>query len=395
MNDETIVDVSIVGAGVVGLTLAIALSQQGLKISLIDSKSADYFSAQKSMKPYDARVYALNQAAITLFSSIGMMPRLKQSRHALYREMLLWEKNTSQTLRLSSDEHTIDQLGWITEQSVLVSALWELFLTESRIKFIGDTTVEAVDSVAARLVLKNGMSLHSKLIIGADGAHSIIRSKVDIVSDISSYEQTALVVNVSHSRPHESTAYQCFDREDSLAFLPLSNPYHSSVVWSLSASAMQTVMNLSDSEFTRQLQAAFDDKLGTITLLSTREVFPLIKRHARKYFKDRVVLIGDAAHTIHPMAGLGLNVGLMDVARLIECLVSAFKKQHDIGSQKVLRRYERLRSGHVSMMLRLLDSLQWSFKHQLPFTWVNHAPWLKRRMINIAQGAYSLPMILE
>lgn len=395
MNHETMVDISIVGAGVVGLTLAIALSQQGLKIGLIDSKSADYFSAQKSMKLYDARVYAVNQAAITLFSSIGMMPGLRQSRHALYREMLLWEKNTSQTLRLSSDEHTIDQLGLIVEQSVLVSALWELLLTESRIKFIGDTTVEAVDSTAARLFLKNGMCLHSKLIIGADGAHSIIRSKVDIASDISSYEQTALVVNVSHSRPHESTAYQCFDREDSLAFLPLSNPYHSSVVWSLSASAMQTVMDLSDSEFTRQLQAAFDDKLGTIALLSTRKAFPLIKRHARKYFKDRVVLVGDAAHTIHPMAGLGLNVGLMDVAHLIECLVSAFKKQHDISAQKVLRRYERLRSGHVSMMLRLLDSLQWSFKHQLPFTWVNHVPWLKRRMINIAQGAYSLPMILE
>ncbi|MFO1258309.1 MAG: FAD-dependent monooxygenase [Gammaproteobacteria bacterium] len=395
MNDELLLDISIVGAGVVGLTLAIALSQQGLKVALIDSKSVDYFSAQKSMKPYDARIYALNQAAMRLFNSIGMMPALWQSRHAIYRDMILWQKNRLQSLKLSSREHTIDQLGLIVEQSILVSLLWDQLLREHDIKFIEDTTVEAVDSLAGRLVLRNGMCLHSKLIIGADGARSIIRSKLDIVCEISSYDETALVVNVFHSKPHESTAYQCFDGESTLAFLPLCDPHHSSVVWSLSTSAMQAVMDLSDEDFIKQLQSAFDHKLGPISLLNSRQIFPLIKRHVRKYFKDRVVLVGDAAHTIHPMAGLGLNLGLMDVTDLVGCLTSAFKKQKEVGSQKALRRYQRLRSTHASMMLQLMDSLKWGFKNRLPFTWVNHAPWFKRRMINIAQGAYSLPMILQ
>lgn len=395
MKDETRIDISIVGAGVIGLALAIALSQQGLKVALIDSKGSEYFSALKDMQPYDVRVYAINQAAMNLFNSIGMMSSLWGSRHALYREMILWQKDGPQTLKLSSREHTIDQLGMIVEQNVLISLLWDKLLAEHHIQFIGDTTVETVDSDAAKLYLKNGLCLSSKLIIGSDGAHSIIRSKVGMACNISSYEQTALVVNVSHSQPHCNTAYQCFDGEASLAFLPLSDPRHSSVVWSLSTSAMQTIMDLSDSEFVEQLQAAFGDQLGVIGLLSTRAVFPLIKRHATKYFKDRVVLVGDAAHTIHPMAGLGLNVGLMDVTHLVECLVPAFKKQQDIGSKKILRRYERVRSSHVSMMLWLLDSLKWGFKNQLPFSWINQVPWLKRRMINIAQGGYSLPMILE
>jgi 2-polyprenylphenol 6-hydroxylase len=388
------VDVSIIGGGVIGLTLAIALSQQGLKVALIDTKHADFFLKQKQIQPYDARVYAVNQAALNLFDSIGVTDSILQARHGVYHDMVVWAKGTDRSLFLTSRTETWSQLGYIVEQSILLSTLWDKLQDESRVSFFGGAIIQDMDVSSACINLQDGTVICSELIVGADGANSFVRKNCAFELTSQSYVQSAIVANVSHTAVHNNTAYQCFDRDEPLAFLPLAHAHHSSVVWSCATEQANMLLKMRSEQFVDTMREAIDAKLGDLTLISDRFVFPLMKRHAKQYFKERVVLVGDAAHTVHPMAGLGMNLGLMDVQHLVDSIARAYRKERDIGSQMVLRRYERRQLAHNAWMIKLLDTLKFSFQKQLPYEWINHLPWVKSKMINVAQGAYSLPRIL-
>jgi|WetSurMetagenome_2_1015567.scaffolds.fasta_scaffold01827_2 2-polyprenylphenol 6-hydroxylase len=348
------VDLAVVGAGAVGMTFAAAMRNKGFKIAMLDGKANLCPSPQAA---YDSRVFALTRASERIFESVGAWKSFE--RNSPFQNMEVWENNGQ--IQFFCDELGEPNLGYITELWVILRALAQTLQTSSDIQFFTDSKITSLEFQQNQyfITLESGETLNAKLVIGADGANSKVRELAGISLNSKEYNHHALVATVQTELPHQMTARQRFLGSSILAFLPLSEPHICSIVWSVPPNQAKDLLKLSVEEFNQLLSTSFAHKLGEVSLISERFIFPLIKRHAMQYVKPHLALMGDAAHTIHPLAGQGMNLGLLDAASLAELLLQ--HRNRPLGDFQTLRRYERWRKTETTTMMTAMGSFKYLF----------------------------------
>lgn len=384
-------DVVVIGGGMVGAALACALGGGRLSIAVIEgNEPPDVHSGD----PWELRVSAITAASQHLFVNLGAWPGMVARRVSPYREMHVWDATGDGVIHFDSADAGLPFLGHIVENNVIQRALWERMGAHENIRVhcpaaLAGLYVQA-DHVEVRLA--DGRALRARLVVGADGARSRVRELAGIGVDGWSYEQHAVVTTVHTSEPHRETAWQRFMPDGPLAFLPL-NDGQCSIVWSTTPRHAAHLVGESEDAFLAQLRDASDGVLGRMLACGPRAAFPLRLRHAREYVRPRIALIGDAAHTVHPLAGQGVNLGLLDAAALA-CELSV-PGLRDPGSHALLRRYERARKGHNMLMLGVMDGFKRLFGSQAaPLVWArntglkltDNAGLLKNLIIEHAMG---------
>ncbi|MDH5395490.1 MAG: UbiH/UbiF/VisC/COQ6 family ubiquinone biosynthesis hydroxylase [Gammaproteobacteria bacterium] len=365
MNKNTDFDVVIVGAGMVGATLAcgLALKMPQLKIAVVDAFAPKLDWDENS---FDIRVSAITRASQKLFRSIGAWENITRQRVSPYRDMFVWDAGGNGELHFDSADMGESDLGHIIENRVIVKALNQRMHDIENITLFCPAQLQKMEFNETQVVLtlSDQSRLTAKLIVGADGTQSWVRGQADIAVKGWDFDQAALVTTVKTEKYHQDTAWQRFLATGPLAFLPLAEGY-SSIVWSTSPEEAKRLMLLSAGEFAAELEQAFDCKLGKVESVAERAVFPLRLFETLHYIQPRLALVGDAAHTIHPLAGQGVNLGLADTASLIAVIHSAISARKDIGSVAVLRQYERWRRADNRSMLVAMDGLKRLFGSEL------------------------------
>jgi len=383
-------DVIIVGGGMVGATLAVALAEQStLKIAVIEAfepKPLTEFDVP------DLRVSALTLASETLLKNLGIWQQLIPSRISQFSNMDVWETSTS-ALHFDCAEIGESHLGHIVENIHIQQASLERCKQIKNIDIICPAT--PVSRSNNTLTLEDGRTLTAKLIVGADGGQSSLREWANIKVHGWDYQQTAIVCTVTTEYSHQQTARQRFLPEGPLAFLPLADPNQCSIVWSNSTEEAELLSQLDNETFKNILSKAFENKLGEITNISQRASFPLKLKHADHYVEQGFALVGDAAHTIHPLAGQGVNIGFLDAATLAEIVIEAHLKGRDIGSLHMLNKYQRQRKADNIAMQLSMDIFKRTFGSDFaPIRWarrfalksVSQSTVLKNFFIHQASG---------
>lgn len=339
MNRRNMFDAVIVGAGIVGSSTALALSQLGLRIALVEAKPTPQWRKEDEIDP---RVVALAASSVNLFSRLNGWTTIFESRVCAYRRMHVWDAPSAGELDFDAADNGDTALGYIVENSLIQHVLWQALQKCSSIDLYCPTVVTSTEITEQARVLElvDGTWLRSRLVIAADGSGSPLRQMTQITIQGHDYSQRAIVCHVETERPHGFTAWQRFLSGGPLAFLPLSDG-RSSIVWSVPTIQAERLLALNDTAFAAELGVAFDFRLGAIINCTPRMSFPLKLLLAERYIAERFVLIGDAAHTVHPLAGQGVNLGLRDVSTLVEIVEHAQAGNSDFASLANLRKYER------------------------------------------------------
>ena len=351
-------DVVIIGGGIVGLTAAIAMSQRDFSVALID---AGGLTADTNL--IDPRVYAINQASQSLLDKLGIWEHLDKTRASPYQHMHVWVAASNAHIDFDARMIGCDRLGTIIEEAVVKQALLQRLSKQNIVIFPHSKVLDVQPSTDDLSVTDGDTTWQAKLLIVADGATSTTRQLLGVSLTSWPYHQQAIVTLIGTEKPHQHTAYQVFNPDGPLAFLPLADSHQCSIVWSTTSSRAQALMTLSDDEFAAQLTTAFAAKLGGCTVLDKRHQFPLHMRHAKRYSGPHWLLMGDAAHTIHPLAGLGLNVGLADLTAWLDLLDSDMTQ---LCSNKMLGAYQRQRKHAVWQMIALMGGLKTIFANPIP-----------------------------
>lgn len=357
-------DIIIVGSGVVGVTTALAIAQQTpLQIALVEANKN--LPAWNPSSPYGHRVSAISLASKQIFESVRAWDAIRAKRLHAFTHMSVFDETEQAKIDFDCADVNESALGYIIEDTVLRASLLEQLPQQKNIHLLQPVQFTALKQQPenVQLTTTNNSTLTTKLLIAADGAHSWVREQLEISLKAKDYEQTALVATVQTELPHQSTAWQRFLSTGPIAFLPLNDPHSCSIVWSVTQQKAQTLLALNDAEFQQQLYAAFSH-LGKIISTSARYHFPLHLRHAKNYVLDRIALVGDAAHTIHPLAGQGLNLGLLDASYLAETIATADAKNRDFSRFTTLRRYERWRKSDNFTMLTAVDFIKYLFANE-------------------------------
>jgi ubiquinone biosynthesis UbiH/UbiF/VisC/COQ6 family hydroxylase len=383
----------IAGAGTVGLTVAALLvtgrCADRLQVHVLDARPLPRWRADE----LHLRVYALSRASQLTLEQVGVWPRVLAARASAYRRMHVWEGDEPfgpGALEFDSAEIGEPDLGHIVEDNLLRTLLADVLAAAPNATLAVGTALESID-VGARSVtvrLANGGSVAGTVLLAADGTDSAVRRLLDLPVTGASYGQTALVTHVTSAAPHRETAWQRFLPGGPLAFLPLADG-RSSIVWSLPTAEAERLLAVDDAEFLTELNAASAGVLGALSACTARAAFPLQALHALRYTTARVALVGDAAHTVHPLAGQGMNLGLLDAAAVAAVIEDAVLAGEDAGDAKVLRRYERERKGDNLRMLAAFDALNRLFR--LP-TWAAPLRTLGLRTVNATAPAKRLLM---
>ena len=350
-------DVVIVGGGMVGATLACALGDTSLRVALVEANSE---LPEWNASDYALRVSAITRASQQIFETLGIWPAIEKRRAFAFRDMHVWDASGHGEIHFDSAELGEAYLGHIIENNVIVLALYERLKDFQNVDLLSPRTCEQVffDAENASLRLSGGKTLKTSLIIAADGSNSWLRQQTNIIVRGWDYDQSAIVTYVRTEKSHQETAWQRFMPDGPLAFLPIDENI-SSIVWSTHPEQATLLAGLDDDTFCAELTAAFEGRLGNVESTGPRAVYPLRFFDAERYIQPRLALIGDAAHTMHPLAGQGVNLGLADVASLAEVLLQAHQARRDPGLEHTLRRYERWRKSENRIMLASVDS----FKH--------------------------------
>ncbi len=365
MSQTTIqADVVIVGGGMVGATLACALGDSSLKVILLEAGSGEY---QLPAEGFELRVSAITRASQRIFETLGVWQGIAARRISPYRDMHVWDAAGSGVIHFDSAEIGEATLGHIIENNVITAALYERLKAFENVEVLTNTRTASITIEAenASIGLINGNHITTRLVIGADGGQSAVRQQFGISVRGWDYDHTAVVTYVRTAKPHQETAWQRFLPSGPLAFLPLPDNY-SSIVWSTQPQHAKQLTEMNDADFHHALGEAFAHTLGEIVSSGPRAGFPLRFFVANEYVKPRLALVGDAAHTIHPLAGQGVNLGLADVASLAEVLIDAVTQGKDIGALSVLRRYERWRKADSMSLFVAMDSLKRLFGSEHP-----------------------------
>lgn len=356
-------DVAIVGAGMVGASLALRLSKEGFDVALIESREPPLWNASDEI---DLRVVAIAPSSVDFLNRVGAWNAITSSRVSSYRKMNVWDSIAPGELTFDAAESGEASLGYIVENRLIQSALWQE-LQRAKIALRVPAKVEATESDGYRrtLTLDDGTTLNARLVVAADGAESTLRDMLRIDTNTRDYEQRAIVAHVKTERAHESTAWQRFLPNATLAFLPLADG-RASIVWSVPTNEAERLLALDDVAFCRELGAAFDFRLGAIEATTKRVAIALRMRLAKTYIAPRFVLIGDAAHVVHPLAGQGVNLGLRDASELADILIEARNAKRDFAAEPILRRYERRRRSDDTLSAYAFDTIQRVFSSDFP-----------------------------
>ncbi len=347
-------DITIIGGGMVGLALAASLEKQPLRIALIEG-----FPNQVTTDSITNRVSAINLASQKLLTELNVWSQLTQLRATEYNSMYVWEKDSFANIEFNTQSLGIPHLGHIIENHLIQHCLWEKVKQQKNVEIVTALPQDlGITESNAILTLNNGQILSTKLVIGADGANSWLRKQANIPLIFRDYGHHALVCNVQTEEPHQHCARQVFAKDSILAFLPLHQDNLSSIVWSLPAEKATLLTTCDEEEFNRSLSAAFDMHLGLCKLQGERRSIQLTARYARDFAANRIVLLGDAAHTIHPLAGLGVNLGFQDVVTLSNSIQNNLDLNVDIGEYRYLRGYERQCKKEAMKMLITMQGLK-------------------------------------
>lgn len=361
MNEQHF-DIVIIGSGMVGSALACALGESDLKICIVDAGEPQL---SWPIDGYEMRVSAITKASQNFFKNIGAWQGMQERRVFPYQKMHVWDATGSGEISFDCADVGEANLGHIIENRVIQGALVDQVTKLSNIVLLSQTkpvSLNVTDS-CVEIKLSNGQSLTSGLLVGADGARSWVRNEMGIDTIGWAYQQNGVVTTVELEKAHQQTAWQRFLPTGPLAFLPLDEK-HCSIVWSTTEQESARLMALDDEHFVQELnEAVGESELGKVLSCAKRGAFPLRLQHTKDYIRPRIALIGDAAHTIHPLAGQGVNLGLLDAAMLAETLFEASRLHKDIGRYSVLRRYERARKGDNIMMMTAMDGFKRLFSN--------------------------------
>ncbi|QBQ64464.1 FAD-dependent 2-octaprenylphenol hydroxylase [Actinobacillus indolicus] len=359
-------DLIIVGGGMVGIALAGLLANTSCQIKIIE-KNAPILSGEISN-----RVSAINLRSQQMLEKVGAWQLIPEQSCSPYDQMLVWEKDSFAKIHFDNHDYAIkqlglEQLGFIIENQHIQYALWQKVSQQSNVEIILSTPKTlGVSDNGVFLTLENGEMLSAKLVVGADGANSWVRQQSRIPLISRDYQHTALVCNVKTVESHQKVARQIFSPESILAFLPLRDEHLCSIVWSLPPEQAKQLVECDEKQFNQALTIAFDNQLGLCELQSSRNIYPLTARYARDFAQSRIALIGDAAHTIHPLAGLGVNLGFADAITLATELETLLSIGKDIGDYRHLRQFERVRKLEAVKVLAAMEGLKQLFSGDNP-----------------------------
>lgn len=342
-------DVAIVGAGMAGLAVAVGLAQQNsqLRIAIIDpALAAPAPNMGTELNDFDRRVVALSAQSQQWLEQLGAWQKIPSTRLSPYQGMHVWDGEGTGAVTFSAADLHRTELGHIVENRQVVWALKQCAQELANISLLAEPA-RYLDNRQSDgytpLMLENNTLLLAKLVVGADGALSRVRQWAGLATREWDYGHHAIVATIRTEQPHQATAWQRFRQQGPLALLPLADPHLLSIVWSTSEEEAQQVLALSEPEFNQALTAAFEGRLGPVLASTEKVSIPLRQRHAKNYWCEGVVLVGDAAHVIHPLAGQGVNLGFKDVQVLVDEVLKAAADKQELGSAKVLAAYQRRR----------------------------------------------------
>ncbi|MBX2859361.1 MAG: FAD-dependent monooxygenase [Cellvibrionaceae bacterium] len=408
MSDNLDVDITIVGGGAIGASLALSLLRSTpLTVALVDAGKAP---AQFQGAEFDPRVMALSPSAIDFLQAQKVWQALVSARACPYFSMVVWDGEGTGNVEFDCSDDHAPYLGYIVENSSLVNTLWQHLSDQSRLRFFTGHQVVAAEQ--GRTVVRpvgespdcGATVIKSALIVAADGAHSEMRERFGMAMRQWSYQQSAIVCTVKTEKPHGFACRQRFSNSGPIALLPLCQRSYgehshsenvSSLVWSIDNENCPNIMALSDDAFCQILAQEFEHVLGGIHHASQRHCFALHQRHAKHYIQPGFALVGDAAHTIHPLAGQGANLGFADIIALTGEIQRALARQVPLGHFSVLQRYQRRRKPHNLAAAATMEGFKRLFaSDDLSVRWLrnrgmkmfNSQLWLKRRVARLAAG---------
>ena len=392
-------DIVIVGAGVVGLAAALALAGTKLEIVVLDAQHSHVPpSPERALSDWARRVTALTPTSKQFLSELDVWQAISGSgRIGPYTDMVVWDSEGTGLVEFDAQSLSLDELGYIVESTVTTDALVTRVNQTPNIEIQWDTYLSQLNfyDEYVNVVTRAGDEISTQLVIGADGGRSVSRELAGINTRQWSYGQKAIVATVRVAPEHSYTCWQAFLPTGPLALLPLADSDLCSIVWSLDDSEAQTWIEADDTTFLRGLNAALGGRGPLVTDVSQRQLFPLVQCHAIDYLRDRFVLVGDAAHAIHPLAGQGINLGLSDAQVLAAEVGYAHSREATWWAPSVLKRYERQRKGDNLAMMAAMQTFKWGFGSRHPavtmlrnvgLSAVDALPMVKRWFIQQAVG---------
>jgi 2-octaprenyl-3-methyl-6-methoxy-1,4-benzoquinol hydroxylase len=354
-------DVVIVGGGMVGAAVACCLGGSKLRVALIESQVPEAFSSQQ---PHDLRVSALSIASKNILQTVGAWQGVVSRRLCPFQRMRVWESSGDTTF--NSNDIKKSELGFIVENRVTQLALLDALEQFGNVTLFMPQNIKSIDynGIDSTLILEDGRELQANLLVAADGGHSRVRQTVGLGVTSWDYNQQALVIYIETAYGQQDITWQRFVPTGPQAFLPLDGNF-GSIVWYNSADEVRRLKNLPADQLKTELMEAFPDCLGEVKQILGVASFPLRRQHAQHYVKQGVVLVGDAAHMINPLAGQGVNIGLLDAAALAEVLIQAENHGKDIADLAVLKQYENLRRNENLKMMTLMDMFYYFFSNEI------------------------------
>ncbi|WP_159566607.1 3-demethoxyubiquinol 3-hydroxylase [Budvicia diplopodorum] len=358
-------DAIIVGGGMVGAAVALGLAQSGWSVAIIEHQSPSEFIADSQP---DIRISAIGCTSVALLERLGVWPDIKKMRITPYRRLETWEWDESKVV-FDAASLSLPELGFMVENRLIQLGLWQQFERYPDLALFCPARLERMvrttqDPAQWDVILDSGDCLRSPLVIGADGANSMVRKLAGIGTTGWQYRQSCMLISVETQQLPQDVTWQKFYPSGPRAFLPLSDR-HASLVWYDSPARIRHLQSLSLPELDSEIAAAFPERLGAVNAKATAS-FPLIRRHAQRYFKSGVVIVGDAAHTINPLAGQGVNLGYRDVEVLLDVLLNAHKEGKDYASDEVLSRYQLRRYPDNLLMQAGMDIFYKAFSNDIP-----------------------------
>ena len=385
----------IVGGGVAGASLALLLGQAGMRICLLDK---GFPSRVQQTDLFKGKTASLNLASIELFKKLGIWEKVDQHSKE-FTNIEVWDSEGSSAITFNAQDISESKLGKVAHNNNIVSSLFDLLQKLPAVDLLENETVLSINNGEELIEIKtdSGLNLTANLVVGSDGSMSSIRSLSSIPIRTWSYEQTAIVSLLESEIPINKTAYQIFTSTGPIALLPVTveGENLASLIWSADKVYAEKLLSLRDSEFLEELKLKTEGKLGHFKIRESISSFPLHQLHAKEYFSERTVLVGDSAHTIHPLAGQGLNLGLSDVIDLSERILSLRREGRDIAEEQMLKAYSDSREKVNLRMVALMEAFKRGFGSKNPwiklgrnlaFNVTNETKFLKKKFIKEAAG---------
>jgi len=355
----THVDVIVVGGGIVGLSTALNLSQQGIKTALLDKRPlATAYETGNTLTDYDTRVSALTRRSQMYLQQLGVWSAVHAERCTPYHNMCVWDGEGTARIEFNADSIGAEDIGHIVENRIVAKVLFEALLDSDVIQYAPTNIIDIENQGDSICIQLDNDSLSAEVLIAADGAMSTIREQQGYFTRELDYGHSAIVATIQVEHPHQYTCWQRFMHSGPLALLPLDDPHKVSIVWSCDHIKAQQLMALDDHEFCSALSRASEQVLGDALAVGPRQCFPLRQRHTTDYVKNRCVLIGDAAHTIHPLAGQGMNIGIGDSIALVEELLRSKRRGLELAHPQGLKRFQRRRKTENTQMIMAMQGFK-------------------------------------